>query len=135
MSFYDTFSTDPDLEAGSGVALDYGDAGKITIHRAGGANRKFSTVLDAKLKPYRRQIENGTLDDKIAERVLAEAYAEAVIIGWSGVSGRDGKPLAFTKANVVGLLTDLPDLFADIKAQATRVSNFRRAAVEADAGN
>lgn len=126
MSFYKTFGTDNELENGKGLDLDYGSDGVITIHRAGGANKKYSTVAAQRLKPYARKIQNGTADPETISRVMAEIYAEAVIIGWKGVKGQDGKALAFNKENVVKLLTDLPDLFEDIQDQATRLSNFRQ---------
>lgn len=132
MNFYKQFSTSEDLESKVGVTLDYGAAGKITIHRAGGTNKKFGETITAKLKPYRRQIDAGTLADDVANRVLAEAYADAVIIGWEGVTDANGDALDFTRANVVKLLTDLPELFKDIQAQATDVANFRAEQIKAD---
>lgn len=135
MSFYNTFKTDADLEAGAGVDLDYGEAGTITIHRAGGDNKKFSKVLAAKMKPYRRQLQNGTMDDEVAERLMAEVYAEAVIIGWEGVKDEKGKTLPYSKENVVKLLTDLPELFKDIQDQASTIANFRKEEIEAEAKN
>ena len=134
-SFYDAFTTDKNLESGAGVDLDYGDCGVITIHRAGGSNKKFGTVFAAKLRPYERQMNMGTLDDGVAERLLAEAYAEAVIVGWRGVKGESGKNLSFNKDNVVKLLLDLPELFRDIQEQAQKTSNFRKAEVEDEAKN
>jgi hypothetical protein len=133
MSFYKQFSTDSNLESKAGVVLDYGAAGKITIHRAGGSNKKFGEVLTAKLKPYRRQIDAGVMADDVANRVLAEAYAESVIIGWEGVTDAEGNDLEFNRRNVVQLLTDLPELFKDIQGQANSVSNFRAEQIAADA--
>lgn len=135
MSFYETFGTNENLEAGQGVDLDYGKDGTITIHRAGGENKKFARVLNAKMKPYRRQLQNGTMDDAVAEKLMAETYAEAVIIGWKDVKGKDGKKLEFTKENVIQLLTDLPELFKDIQDQANTIANFRKEEIEAEAKN
>lgn len=131
---YEAFETDPELESGEGVTLDYGDF-RITIHRAGGANRRFARVLEAKMKPYRRQLQTGTLDDEVAQRLLVETYAEAVVVGWKGVKDRTGKTMACTRDNVVRLFTDLPELFRDVQEQAQSLANFRRAELEADAKN
>lgn len=135
MSFYDIYKTDENLEAGSGVRLDYGKSGSIIIHRAGGDNKKYSTVLNAKMRPFRRQLSNGTLDDKTSLKVMAEVYADSVIVGWDKVLGKDGKALPYSRDNVVQLLTDLPELFRDIQEQATTVSNFRKDEDEADSKN
>ena len=134
-SFYDAFATDRDLEVGQGIDLDYGDCGTITIQRAGGANRKFASVFAAKLRPYERQMQMGTLEDGTAERLLAETYAEAVIIGWRGVKDAKGKALAFDKKACVQLLLDLPELFRDIQEQAGKAANFRRQGIEDAAKN
>lgn len=135
MSFYNTFETDKNLENGAGVVLDYGVSGKIKIHRAGGFNQKYARVASAKLKPYARQLQTGTSDPDVIKRVMAEIYAEAVIIGWEGVKDKKGKALPYSKENVVKLMLDLPDLFEEIQKQAENLSNFRSEQLEDDAKN
>lgn len=130
MSFYETFGTDKNLESGEGVNLDYGNDGIITIHRAGGSNTKYQRVAAQKLKPFQRKIQNGTIDAEAIRNVMAEIYAEAVIIGWKGVKYADGKDIKFTKENCIKLLTDLPDLFNDIQEQADKISLFRKEEAE-----
>jgi hypothetical protein len=132
MGLYDRFSTDKNLESGSGVLLDFGDDVKICIHRAGGSNQKFKNVMSAKLKPVRQQIDAGTLSDETANRLLAEAYAESVVVAWEGVTDSDGKPLEFTRSNCVKVFLDLPELFKAVQEAATSVANFRREQIAAD---
>lgn len=134
MNLYQLFQTDQQHEQ-QGIVLDYGAAGKIRIARAGGSNAKFSRIFGERFKPYRRQFDNGTLDDGIANKVMLEVYADTVILGWEGVSGPEGRPLEYTRANVIQLLTDLPELFRDIQDQAGKAANFRAAELEADAKN
>lgn len=133
-SLYSLFGTDKNMEQ-TGVILDYGNAGKIKIARAGGSNTKFSKVLEAKMRPYRRQYEAGTMSDEVANTMLIEAFAEAVVLGWEDIKGPDGKNLKFSRENAIKLFTDLPDLFVDVREQSMKVSNFRMVEVEADAGN
>jgi hypothetical protein len=128
---YEIFETDHDLETG-GLTLKYGEI-EVTIARAGGANRKFASIMEQKMRPYRTSINLGTLDETTAQQLLAEAYSEAVILGWKGVKGRDGKTIAFTKTNVVKVLLDLPDFFNDIREQSERVANFTVGEVAIDA--
>ena len=130
---YALFSTSPALET-DGITLDYG-AFRIRIARAGGANRKFQQVLEAKLKPHRRQIQTETLADEVAHRLIVDAYAEAVLLGWDGVADAEGQPLPFTRENAIRLMTDLPDLFRDVQEQATKAALFRRQAEAADEKN
>lgn len=139
MNLYNTFETNKDLER-DGIVLDYGFNSKdepiqIRIARAGGANTKFAKVLEQKMKPYKRAIANDTMDNKVAEKLLIEAYADAVILSWTGVEDREGNSLEFTRDNVVKVLTDLPDLFMDIQAQSQKSALFRAELREAEQGN
>lgn len=146
---YQQFVTDPDLEK-DGVVLDYGDYA-VKIARAGGANAKFGKVIAAKQKPYERQIKNETLDNDVATKLLAQSYAEAIILDWAtrlpsegdategawqwGVFPGPAGPLTFTRDNVVKVLIDLPDFFADIREQSTKMALFRKEQIEAAAKN
>ena len=131
MSIYKLFATDHDLEQ-NGFSLEYGEA-KFIIARAGGANKKFQSCIERKLRPYRSAINSGTMDTKTAEKLLAESYAEAIILAWESVKDKDGDELAFTKENVVKVLLDLPDLFADIQEQSQKVANYISAEADEDA--
>lgn len=139
MSLYNTFETDKSLER-DGIVLDYGFNSKnepiqIRIARAGGANAKFAKVLEQKMKPYKRAIANDTMDNKVAEKLLVEAYADSVILDWTGVEDREGTALDFNRENVVKVLTDLPDLFMDIQSQSQKSALFRAELREAEQGN
>ena len=135
MSTYKQFETNKDVEAGEGITLDYGSAGKFKIHRAGGANQKFKNYTQAKMKPYTRQIQQGTLDEAVATDLNADIFSRTVIVDWEGVTGRDGQPLPFTIENCKQLLLDLPDLFADIQRAAQDASLFRKQVVDDVVGN
>jgi hypothetical protein len=130
---YDLFKTDPEIET-EGLTLDYGDF-QIRIARAGGANRGFVRALEARLKPYRRQLQSETLDEQVAERILREVYADHVILGWQGMTDAAGKPIAFDRENVLRVLSDLPELFRDIQDQAGRIALFRAKELEDAKGN
>jgi hypothetical protein len=130
---YALFASDKTAET-QGIDLDYGPF-RITIARAGGSNRKYSLVFERVVGPHRLAIQNGTFDEDASVRLLAQVYAEAIILGWSGVTDAQGQPLEFNTDNCVKLLTDLPDLFSDIQAQAGKAANFRASAVEDAAKN
>lgn len=131
---YTMFRTDPRAEAVDGVTIDYG-AFRIRVVRAGGANAKFRRIMAERLRPYRKQLEMGTMDEAVAEQILREAYADAVIVGWEGVTDENGNDLPFTRDNVLKVLEDLPDLFRDIQEQANLLSNFKAEALEDEAKN
>lgn len=138
MSIYKLFGTDQNLER-NGIVLEYGEA-TFTVARAGGANKKFQSCVERKMRPYRSAINAGTMDQKVAERLLAEAYAEAVILDWEGVTyppgdEQEGQPMPFTKENCVRvlLIPGMGDLFLDIQEQSMKVANFISAEAEEDA--
>jgi hypothetical protein len=140
MSLYKLFKTDEASEQ-EGIWLEYADEdgkgppARIKIARAGGSNAKYMRVLERRYKPVRRQSQLGILDPKVSEEILAQVYAEAVLLGWENVTDPEGKPLPFNVENAVKLLTDLPELFSEIQIQANRMSLFRADLREADAGN
>jgi hypothetical protein len=143
MSMYEQFKTDESLET-AGVYLDYGKF-RIKIARAGGANKKFARVMAQKVQPYRRAIQTETMDDELANRLLVEAYAQTVVLGWQvqdadgewseGLEGPDRTVVTPTTAAVVQVFNDLPDLFRDVIEQANRVALFRKTEREEDAKN
>lgn len=116
------------------MKLEY-DGFSITIHRAGGGNRKYQTVFAAKIAPHRRKVDQGTISEDVMRRVLAETYAESVVIGWENVTNEAGQSITFTAENVTKLFLDLPELFNDVVNSATDLKNFRIAGIEADAKN
>lgn len=139
MSLYSQYKTDQDLEI-NGIVLNYGKNAKgenidIRIARAGGGNTKFAKVAEVVLKPYRRQLNNETLDITVLDGLFRIIYAKAVVLGWSGVEDEDGNPLEFNEQNVVKVFEDLPDVFADVRAAAEKASLFRREALEDESKN
>ncbi len=139
MSLYKQFKTDKNVEK-EGIVLNYGKNSKgadieIRIARAGGANVQYAKLLEVKTKPYRRQIQNETLDNDVAEKITKEVYAKAVVLGWSGVEDENGKELEFSFENCMKLFDDLPDLWTDIQQQSTKAALFRADILEQDAKN
>jgi hypothetical protein len=149
------FASDEVLEK-QGVLLNYGDV-RFLIARAGGGNRKFAEVFKEKAKPFRYAIDHGQLSEEDSNRIMAEVYAESVVLGWESVvrdengkvvndakgkpklqqkiEGKDGKMMPFTVENCTQLLCDLPELFRDVQGMAAKAENFRKAEDEADEGN
>jgi hypothetical protein len=139
MSLYNNFKTDESLEK-TGIVLEYGEnsEGKIIgirIARAGGSNKLYASRLEALTKGYRTQIESGAIEKSTVDRIMRQVYADTVVLGWENVEDKDGKPLEFNKDNVIQLFTDLPDLFDDVRSQATKWSLFRKVEQERDAKN
>ncbi len=152
MSMRNLFKTDPALET-KGVVIDYGSF-RITLARAGGANKKFSKLLEAKTRPHRRAMQTETMQDAAAMTILRDVYADAAIMLWEnrktfdketgewvgdfvvGIEPEEGEMLLpFNHDNIVKTLEDLPDLFADLQEQAAKVSLYRVHNLEEDLKN
>jgi len=129
-SVYDVFATDKEAEE-SGIKLNYGDF-SFLIARAGGANKRFQNLLEKRLAPHQRALQAGLMDERHARKILIECFAETVMLGWDGVTDREGMPIAYSKDACVALFLDLPDLFDEVREQAAKPANFRRAARELD---
>lgn len=128
---YQMFGTNKALEAEKGVTIDYGGF-SITVLRAGNGNRKYLERLTAKMRPYRTQKK---IDPDVSRRLLAEVYAEAVIVGWKDVKDASGNSMEFTRENCVKLLMDLPDMFDDVVRFAEDMRNFQTEQVEEETKN
>ena len=139
MSLYTLFKTNESFET-DGVWIEYGqnEAGdpiRIKIARAGGQNVTFNKALEKASRPYKKAIQMGTLDNKSADNIYKEVFAETVVLDWMNIEDAKGKPIEFKKENVLKLFGDLPDLFADLREQATDISIFREEVMEEDLGN
>lgn len=136
---YKTYGTDKSLEQ-NGILLDVGPGFKglpatVRIARAGGANTAFTSLVEFKMKPYRRQIQNDMMDRKVADNLMREVYVKTVILGWENMTDAEGNELPFTEENALKVLEDLPDLWADIQQVSQKAALFREMEREADKGN
>lgn len=134
MSTYSAFQTDKEMEK-KGIEIDFGDAGCFLIARAGGSNKNFIKVSEAKFRPYRRQVEAGTIDREVMNKLLIEVFAQTVVLNWQGVSNEDGEEMDCTYDNIVKLFNDVPDLFQEIQNESMKYQNFKKMEVEQDLKN
>lgn len=132
-SLYAMFKTNKTAEE-NGVDINYGEA-VITIARAGGANTAFSRRMEVLFKPYRRQIQTDTMPKEQMEELTKQAFCETVILGWKNVYDENGNDIAFSVEAAIQVMTDLPDLYADLFELASKTAIFREDTLEADAKN
>ena len=142
MSLYKDFKTSDKLEV-EGVRFTNGTYA-YTLARSGGANKKFQKLFERLSRPHRRQMDNGTLDAVVAERLMREVYAKTVVIKWEtlkddewveGIELEDGSIVPATPDVLVEVFEDLPDAFSQIMEDAKSTSYFRLEGMEEDAGN
>ena len=144
MSMYQLFQTNPDLEK-NGVIIDYGQF-RVTLARAGGANKKFGRLLEARTKPHKRSIQTETMDPEKGLDIMREVYAETIVLNWEtkqdekfvqGIEDQNdpSRVIPLTKENLVATFKALPDLFSDLQEQAMKAALFRDEVREDDAKN
>lgn len=143
MKMYEAFETSEEMEA-KGIWQDYGSF-RILLARAGGANKKFQRLMEARTKPHRRAIQTETMDDDVATAIFHSVYADSVILAWEskneegklvpGIFTKDGDIIAFNRENVLVTLKKLPELFTDLRTQAATATLYRSQLLEEAAKN
>jgi len=139
---YKEFLTNEKSER-EGIILDYGDF-RVTVARAGGANKDYAKILERKTRPHRRAIQTGNFTNEQAKALLREVSAEAVVRRWEvqqegkwvdGIEGPNGDLLPFSKENVLMTFNALPDLFEDIQEQSQKIALYKDDLLEQAAKN
>jgi hypothetical protein len=133
------FATDEKLEM-DGVWIEYGlnDAGlpiRFRIARAGGRNTEYAKALERATRPYRRAIQTGTIDPKIAENIYMRVFVDSVLLGWENVQDKDGTVIPFSRESAIDLFRRLPALYDDLREQAGSLAIFREEILEGDLKN
>jgi hypothetical protein len=105
------------------------------VSRMGKSNKVYSKALEAATRPYRRQIELGTMQNAIAEEIFLTVFINTLLKGWENVQDEKGNVLEFNKTNAKKVLTDLPDVYDRLQEEAKLAANFRDEALEEEAKN
>jgi hypothetical protein len=114
---------------------DDGSVPVFVISRMGRSNKAYSKALEAATRPYRRQVELGTMKNEVAESLFMDVFVNNVLKGWKNVQDEDGEEIEFNKDNAVKLLSELPDVYDRLQEEAKLSANFRDSALESESGN
>lgn len=148
MSLQKLFATDAAREE-QGVAVRYTNF-RVTLARAGGANRRYQKELEAALRPHRMALVRGVFPSDQLDAIYREVYASSVVRNWEvvkvqedggeewvqGIELEDGADLApFSKDAVLAAFNKFPEFYADVKEQASNIQLYRAAVQEAVEGN
>ena len=137
-SMYAQLQTDPALET-KGVEIDYGSF-RVTLARAGGANKKYEKILNIKSKPHLRAMKTENMDNEVAIGIMRDVYADSIILHWEAKNakgewevGIEAKPkkvggpvklVPFNHDNVVQAMVDLPELLTWFKEDAEKLALY-----------
>lgn len=141
MSLYKQFATNTEKEI-EGIEVQMTEAenndGSIptfVVSRMGKSNKRYSKALEAATRPYRRQIELGTMNNDKAEEIFLGVFVDTVLKGWNNVRDESGADMPFTKQNAMKLFKDLPEVYERLQEEAKLSANFREASLEEEAKN
>ncbi len=100
------FGTSKKLEF-DGVWQELGDGAAIRIARWN--NRRFSELKRQLERKYRAQQKDNKLPEKIAEQVIVETMAHAILLDWRGLELNGQKLPAYTPEEGIKALSDIGD--------------------------
>ena len=141
MSLYKQFATNTEKEI-EGIEVqmteaenDDGSIPTFVVSRMGKSNKRYSKALEAATRPYRRQIELGTMNNDKAEEIFLGVFVDTVLKGWKNVRDESGADMPFTKQTATKLFKDLPEVYERLQEEAKLSANFREASLEEEVKN
>lgn len=141
MGLHKQFKTSS-LKENEGVKIEFVEAMNedntvptFIISRMGKSNKIYSKALEAATRPYRRQVELGTMKNEVAENLFMGVFVDTILKGWVNVQDEKGKEIPFSKEAAISLLTELPDVYERLQDEAKLSANFRDDALEGEAKN
>ncbi|UYE91984.1 tail assembly chaperone [Klebsiella phage vB_KmiS-Kmi2C] len=140
MSLYSQYATNQDKESTGatievGVNDDDNSVISFVVARMGGANKAYQKALEEATRPYRRQLQQGTLSEKISEDILKRVFCKTILKGWSNVRDQFNEVLPFNQDTAYKLMTELPELYRELSEQASDIALFRDEQLKEEAKN
>ena len=137
LSIYEMYETDQAKEV-EGFWHPVNKKISVKLARAGGANLTFSKAMELKTRPHRKRggaFEGENVDMELATELMIESFAETIILDWKGITNKEDKKVAYSPAAAKKLLTDLPDLYIELRDAAGSAANYRIEEIKDDVGN
>lgn len=141
MGLHKQFKTNSSKE-NEGVEIEFVEAMNedntvptFIISRMGKSNKTYSKALEAATRPYRRQVELGTMKNEVAETLFMGVFVDTILKGWKNVQDEKGEEITFSKDAAIALLSELPDVYERLQEEAKLSANFRDEALENEAKN
>lgn len=93
---------------------------ELTVARSG--NDNFKRVFRHLSKPFQRQIDNETIDEEQAEKLLCTALSQTVLVGWNAETFPGN--LEYSHENAFRLLMDDYDCRSAVLEFSRKSQNF-----------
>ena len=110
-----------------GVWVAY-EEGELKIARLGNPHNR--QVFQRIRAPFKRQIQRGTLTDTQQARIIAETYAESLLLDWKGMTDEEGNEFPYNRDNAIAVLMNDMDLRDFVEQTAQEAALFRVEEVE-----
>lgn len=117
------FKTNEKLEQ-EGVEFAIDDETSFFLRHFSKSNPRVKAAMAQYYKPYAKQVELGTLDQKKADEIQVNLFVDVCLVSWKGVE-EGGKPLECNKENARALFMRLPKLFETLWSHANDFNNYR----------
>lgn len=117
------FKTSKTLE-NEGVDFAIDDKISFKLRHFSATNPRVKAAMAAYYKPYARQVEMGTLDEKKSQEINILLFIDVCLVSWNGVE-LDGKEAECNKANATALFKELPQLFDTLWKHCNDFQNYR----------
>jgi hypothetical protein len=98
-------------------------------------NKRYAKALEEESRPYRRMIDTDNLSFELNNELNLKCFCRGILIGWENIQDENGKVIPFSFENAMFVMQKLPDLYADLEAQASKAAMFKDEQMEADAKN
>lgn len=121
----------PELEA-EGVWQPAGGDTEILVARWG--NPRSTRLFQSLTRPYRRQIDNGTMDPKKQTEILCKVVAQTILLDWKNLR-EDGVELEYSTDEAFRVLQEYDELLQLVRDYAEDAEAYRERELEESEGN
>ena len=124
------FATDAELEL-NGVWQEIGrdtdgKVCRVKIARTG--NERYAKLMDRLMRPHRRAVRTGQMDDGLWDSIIIRVIAETVLLDWENIDD-NGVAVPYSKENAIALMTKYKDFRILIAEIANEMETFRNVEV------
>lgn len=116
----------------TGVKIPLNGDGSAFVLIASSDTDEYLSALNRAKAQHVAEIRNPKPDE--LRLAVAEAFADVIIKGWEGLDDEKGEPLAYTRENVIRLMTvtEYRRFASFVMGEASEWRNFRWRDTEAD---
>ena len=125
------FGTDSNKEK-DGIWVNLDEDAALLIARTG--NPDYREALRKAMEPFKISVQNNTLPNATAEKILIDVMAKTILLDWKGIIDK-GKELKYSEKNAVKLLTKLRDFRDFVSDSAGDMASYKAEAAAKEAEN